>query len=153
MLRIEPKVLNTRKETEEIQLPASWQVPSLCIACSPRQITMLYCRNIPSLSDAQLRSSSSQGSFIPNQAWKPLQLFHTKPAPRAQHPRARPQMIGGAPRRARAEWREVERGGEKRLRWLQCRMWRRSNYAFGFLEEPPPDHPKLSFPITIIIAR
>jgi hypothetical protein len=93
MLRIEPKVLNTRKETEEIQLPASWQVPSLCIACSPRQITMLYCRNIASLSDAQLRSSSSQGSLIPNKAWKPLQLFHAKTPPGPTLPSKTPNEL------------------------------------------------------------
>jgi hypothetical protein len=142
MRRVELKVLKTRKQREEMQLPASWQVPSLC-TCSPRQISDhdTVGTSHPYLSDAQLRSSSSQGSFIPNQAWRPLQLFHTKPTPRAQYPRARPQMIGGAPRRARAEWREVERGGERCLPWLQCRMWRRSNYAIGFLEAGRPPRP------------
>jgi hypothetical protein len=128
MLRVQPKVLETRKEGEETQLPASWQV----LYCTK---SLYYVQSTSDhdtvgtshpLSGAQLSLLILSGQLHSKSSMEaPANVSH-KACPRAQHSRASPQMIGGASRNVRAEWSEVPH----HLPWLQRRMWRRSHYAF-----------------------
>jgi hypothetical protein len=95
------------------------------------------------LSDAQLSLLILSGQLHSKSSMEaPANVSH-RACPRAQHSRARPQMIGRASRNVRAEGREVPH----HLPWLQRRMWRRSHYAFWKRRAlaHPNSVPKLSF--------